>query len=91
MKTLALESLWRKFDVILLKTNHRQGEDKEYAEILNRIRVGEINSSDIEKLNERVRKENDPSIPNNALVVTCKNVAVNIINEKKLAEIDNYE
>ena len=35
-----IESLWETFDVIQLLTNHRQGEDYVYAEILNRIRAG---------------------------------------------------
>ena len=34
------DTLWRSFDVINLEENHRQGEDKSYAEMLNRIRFG---------------------------------------------------
>ena len=33
-----MDSLWEKFEVITLKTNHRQGDDKPYAELLNRVR-----------------------------------------------------
>ena len=32
-----MDSLWEKFEVITLKTNHRQGDDKPYAELLNRV------------------------------------------------------
>ena len=32
------DSLWRSFQVINLSENHRQGNDKTYAEMLNRIR-----------------------------------------------------
>ena len=35
--TFLLDTLWDKFDVVMLITNNRQGEDKEYADILNRI------------------------------------------------------
>ena len=35
-----IEPLWNTFDVINLVQNHRQGEDRSYAEVLNRIRVG---------------------------------------------------
>ena len=33
------DPLWEKFDVVMLIKNHRQGEDKEYADILNRLRI----------------------------------------------------
>ena len=34
------ESLWRSFEVINLVENHRQGKDKDYANLLNRVRMG---------------------------------------------------
>ena len=49
-----INPLWKLFDVVMLVTNHRQGEDREYAEMLNRIRVGDINEEDIRKLEDRV-------------------------------------
>ena len=33
-------SLWRSFDVFNLEENHRQGKDKDYADLLNRMRLG---------------------------------------------------
>ena len=57
-----IDSLWHKFECIILENNHRQGEDKEYANMLNRIRVGQETSEDIAKLNERVRGENHRDI-----------------------------
>ena len=86
-----LDPLWEKFDIVILTTNHRQGEDKDYADILNRIRVGKIEEEDMKKLDERVRPINHPDIPKEALVVTCKNKAVNAINEDKLALIEGQE
>jgi len=85
------DPLWKRFNVIMLINNHRQGEDKEYADILNRIRVGEVTDKDIERLNERVRHTNDPDIPKHALIVTCKNEDVNHINALKLNEIEKPE
>ena len=38
--TYELDSLWQKFSVLNLEINHRQGKDREYAEILNRVREG---------------------------------------------------
>ena len=34
--------LWKEFKPLILKKNHRQGEDKPYAELLNRARVGKM-------------------------------------------------
>ena len=41
---------WQSFKVINLEENHRQGDDREYADVLNRIRVGEQTEADIELL-----------------------------------------
>ena len=46
----AVEDLWKRFSVVNLKTNHRQGDDRDYADLLNRVRVGEETKMDIEKL-----------------------------------------
>ena len=45
--------LWQKFDVSLLTTNHRQADDKTWAEILNRIRIGQPTDADIDALKQR--------------------------------------
>ena len=84
----AIQSLWERFKVILLKTNHRQGEDKAYADILNRVRTATFTDDDIETLRTRVFPENDPSLPKDALVVTCTNKEVTRINNEKLSMID---
>ena len=55
-------SLWRSFKVINLEENHRQGEDGEYADLLNRIRTGNPNENDIEVLRSRIRPKNHPDI-----------------------------
>ena len=86
-----VDPLWKKFAVVMLRTNHRQGEDREYAEILNRIRVGKIEDHDLKKLEERVRPINHADIPEEALVVSCINEGVNSINEKKLALMQGNE
>ena len=41
---------WPMFSCILLEKNHRQGEDKIYAELLNRVRVGSHTDEDMEIL-----------------------------------------
>ena len=57
-----IDSLWHKFECIILEINHRQGEDGHYADMLNRIRIGEETAADIDQLKERVRKRNHQDI-----------------------------
>ena len=68
------DSLWSCFEVINLTHNHRQDSDKEFANILNRIRVGEQTSEDIELLNTRVRPENQHLDESVRLYATVKEV-----------------
>ena len=77
------ESLWKSFQVINLTENHRQGNDKTYADILNRVRVGEQTKEDIELLRKRVRPKNHPDL-RNALYIACKKVSVTEHNTKCL-------
>ena len=79
----AAEDLWKKFTVINLLTNHRQGEDKEYAELLNRLRVGKHTKEDMKLLQTRVFAENNPRIPDGALYIAGTNALVNKVNAKK--------
>ena len=53
---------WQNFKIINLEENHRQGSDREYANVLNRIRVGEQTEADIELLRTRVRQPDHPDI-----------------------------
>ncbi|HBI40239.1 MAG TPA: hypothetical protein DDY16_04750, partial [Tenacibaculum sp.] len=77
-------SLWQTFSVVELLTNHRQGEDFDYAEVLNRIRTGSQTEKDYELLQQRVLPKNSQNIPSDALHVTCRNKEVNHINECRL-------
>ena len=83
----SLRNLWHQFSVIVLKTNHRQGEDKEYADILNRLRVGIYAAEDEELLKKKVRPYDD-SIPETALIVAGSNADVNNYNTSKLNKVD---
>ena len=87
----SIRSLWEMFKIIVLKKNHRQGEDKSYADILNRIRRGTFTDEDIDILETRVYPSNDPKIPKDALVITCTNAEVDRINEAKLCLINETE
>ena len=83
-----IEPLWETFGVLQLLTNHRQGEDYHYAEILNRIRAGQQTDEDYEILQQRVRPVNHPDIPPNAIHVTALNKHVNMINEFRIEKMD---
>merc|ERR1719239_611143 len=58
----ALRDLWKLFTVINLEENHRQGDDKTYGDLLNRVRVGAHTDEDIALLQTRVRPKSDPTI-----------------------------
>ena len=50
---------WEMFASTILEKNHRQGRDKSYADLLNRIRIGKHTEDDMEVLETRVRKKGD--------------------------------
>ena len=63
---------WEMFQSILLTQNHRQGKDREYADLLNRVRVGEHTSEDMDLLRSRVRSTNHPDTKNVDIFIGCK-------------------
>lgn len=82
--------LWQMFKCVDLKVNHRQGDDRVYAELLNRLRFkskGEdLSEDDLALLNSRVKLPQDPE---NATKIFGKNVPVNQENEKRLNQINS--
>ncbi len=89
--TFLNDSIWKKFKSVILKTNHRQGENKVYADILNRIRIGNILKSDLEALRERVIESCYNHIPNDVLFVTSTNAIVNDFNNYSLQKLPGDE
>ena len=67
--TFQLHNRWKMFQVMNLNINHRQGNDKKYAEILNRIRVGKITEEDIEILKTRERPMNHADLKDVSLYI----------------------
>ena len=53
-------NLWKMFENIELTHNHRQAEDREYAFILNRIRMGDHTEDDMKTLASRISGESPP-------------------------------
>lgn len=59
-----------KIEVIYLKINHRQSEDRQYADLLNRIRIGKHTDMDITLLKSQILTRNSLGLPGNALLIT---------------------
>ena len=49
------------FAFVELSTNHRQEDDRPFFEILNRVRSGQASESDIDALNQRVIRGDEPA------------------------------
>ena len=81
-----VQSLWEDFSVISLVENHRQQGDAEYANILNRIRLGEHTDDDVKVLEERVRPEGHPDMKG-AQVIASTHAVVNKYNELYLKDL----
>ena len=86
-----IDPLWQKFEVIFLTYNHRQGEDRPYAEILNRIRTGKQTEEDYASLETRVRKMGDKDLPTDALFIICTNDKVKKMNDARIEDLDGEE
>ena len=80
-------NLWEKFEVITLKTNHKQGDNRLYADILNRIRIEEHTDEDISLIRSRVFQRNSENLPTDALLVTGENKIVQRVNERRINEL----
>ena len=66
--------------------NHRQGTERQFAELLNRVRVGKQTPEDLASLERRVKQEGDPEIVD--CVRLCPTVKETMDhNEKKTSEL----
>ena len=77
---------WESFEVVILEENHRQEGDHDYADMLNRIRIGQQTEADYKRLEERVRPQNHTDL-DGAMFISCKNKNVELLNLKRLNEI----
>ena len=77
--------LWNLFETIDLEENHRQGEDKSYAELLNRLRFKsrdeQLSSEDLEMLKSRVLECQSGE---ETMKIYGKNISVNLENTRRL-------
>ncbi len=86
LQAFLIDSLWDRFTVISLVENHCQQGDAEYAEILNRIRLGDHTDDDMKVLKERICPEGHPDLKG-AQVIACTHAVVNKHNKISLMEV----
>ena len=89
--TFKLHNRWEMFNVLNLEVNHRQGEDKTYAETLNRIRIGEMTEEDIATLQTRVRPKNHPDLKEVSLYIVPTRNACAKYNKEYLQSLEGDE
>lgn len=81
---------WELFTVVSLVENHRQEKDRDYADLLNRMRLGEHTEDDLSKLQTRVRPENHPDVVGmDTLVVAATHEIVNHHNDRCLSQMSS--
>lgn len=85
--THRLDDRWQMFSSLLLEKNHRQGKDKQYADLLNRVRVGEQTEEDLELLASRVRKEKHKDLKKVQIHIGCKRKDVAERNERYILKL----
>merc|ERR1712110_1191720 len=83
----SIRNLWRLFTVVNLEENHRQGEDKAYGDLLNRVRIGLHTEADIDLLKTRVRPNTDPSL-DDGIHTYGTNAKVNARNKSKIGKME---
>ena len=72
-----------------LTINHRQKEDEEYYELLNRVRDGSVTKKDIDLLNSRVEK--DSSIYDRFTTLLPKKAEVEQLNQYHVNQLETTE
>ena len=91
IKAHSLGSTWEMLSPVVLRTNHRQGKDLEYSRILERIRVGEVDEEDVDKLEERVCSRNDPMIEDSSVFIFSANAKANQKNAEVMERLDGIQ
>ena len=89
--TFVFQNRWEMFRVISLDINHRQGKDKQYADILNRIRVGKMTDNDEEIIKTRVRGKDHPDLKNADLYIVPTRKACAKYNREYISSLDGDE
>ena len=82
-------SLWQdNFQFAKLDEIMRQKDDRAFAELLNRIRIGEQTKEDMTTLEQCIISPSDDNYPSDALHVFATNARVNDYNTEKLSKVE---
>ena len=82
-----LVPLWKEFEPHNLEMNHRQKNDKVFADILNRIRMGEKTDEDVKTLKTRVVKNLPKDAPSDTIMIFCTRDEVAAQNTLKMGQL----
>ena len=82
-----IEPRWNLFKSIILEKNHRQGKDKQYADLLNRVRVAQHTEEDIQILNSRIRKRGHDDLKNANVIIAATKKECATANMKHVARL----
>ena len=80
-ETHLCNSRWQMFECTLLEKNHRQGKDKSYADLLNRIRTGNHTEEDMEILETRIRNKGHEDLETAELFIGGKRKQCSNLND----------
>ena len=69
--THLIKPRWEMFNSIILEKNHRQGKDRQYADLLNRLRIAEHTEEDLEVLKSRVRPKGHEDLKKVDIFITA--------------------
>ena len=69
--THLIQPRWEMFQSIILEKNHRQGKDRQYADLLNRVRVAEHTEDDLKILMSRVRPKGHADLKKVDIFITA--------------------
>ena len=82
---------WPMLKVINLEVNHRQGNDKAYADLLLRMRTESHTEEDMKVLKKRVFKKGHIWYKDVATTIVCTNAKAKEINDRELRKMEGEE
>ena len=78
---------WELFEPMILRQNHRQGEDKAWTDTLNRFRLGIVTEKDLKIL--QGKETNDEHLDEKSMHICFTNLEVEDHNTKMLNSLDS--
>ena len=82
---------WSMLKVVNLEENHRQGDDKAYADLLLRMRTESHTEEDLKVLRKRVFKKGHIWYKDVATTIVCTNAKAKEINDRELRKMEGEE